>query len=167
MLTELKPRELAEIASSDGETLDDELVRRVCNSESIGAYTIEEQQKANALFLHVQSRCESASIEVDGYLALRFGDSLPFTTPPPMLKVWALAITRYKLHQHLRILDRSSESGQHPVHANYEQTVKQMTALSEGKFTLGASDKSASQHAVMFGSEAKRFGRDSRSGGPL
>ncbi len=70
-----------------------------------------------------------AGAEIEGYVAGRY--SLPLTIVPPVLKMYACDITRYKLYD-----DRVTEQ----VEKRYNDAMKYLMRLAEGKVTLGIAE---------------------------
>lgn len=78
---------------------------------------------------------------INSYIAPRYAASMPLAAGPAgTLKAHARAITRYYLHQHLRVTAPTSDGGQHPIHADYERTLAFLRDVAAGKLSLGVDD---------------------------
>lgn len=99
---------------------------------------------------------ETASLEIDGYLAPRY--ALPLSPVPRLLTVWCCTIARYHLTS-------SSSSETDPIRARYRDTVRSLEAVRDAKLSIGVGPTGAPVDAgdsVRFDGGQKVFGRDQR-----
>jgi len=72
-----------------------------------------------------------ADAEIDGYCGTRY--AVPFATVPAIVRKWSVSIAVYNLFTRRRREDDA-------VIRDYDNTVRQLQAVSAGKLSLGADD---------------------------
>ena len=157
-------REIAQIASLPHQMVrDDALMDATLRGADRSAWTLEQLQAADAAYDRVQDAIGEACALIDGYLVQR-GYALPLQLSPSstgksVLTSWARAITRYLLNK-----DRVSDASKDPTVRDYQDALKMLGLLAQGKYSLGAGDPEAAAQAggtdVRFASAAPTFGRE-------
>jgi phage gp36-like protein len=105
------------------------------------AYGSDVRAVADLALARVNAAITAAVELVNSYIAPRYAAAMPLAAgPAAALKVHARAITRYYLHQHLRVTTPNSADGQHPIHADYERTLAFLRDIASGKLSLGVDD---------------------------
>ena len=168
LLAELGPAELAQVSTPDGASIvSNDLMRLVCNSGTTTDYAPDEVDAAVEALATLTGACLSASEDIDSYLLMRY--TLPLSAPGATLKSWAKKIARYKLHRHLRIAEPNSDTGQHPIHRDYQGVLSLLQAVAVGKMSIGGGDPSPpiTNTDATFESSALAFSRAARMGGAL
>jgi len=100
-----------------------------------------------------QKALDDAAAEVDGYLGGRY--ELPLDSPPPVLSRLTSDIARYRLYDNL---------APDEVRNRYEDAVKFLRAVSEGKISLGASQPPESTGSPQVAKGVRMFDTDSLEG---
>lgn len=155
--------EIAQVASLPHQMVrDDALMEATLRGGDRSAWTPEQLQAADAAYGRVQDAIAEAGALIDGYLVQR-GYQLPLQLPATgsgmsVLASWARSITRYLLNK-----DRVTDATKDPVARDYQDALKMLGLLAQGKFSLGAADPEASTAAsstdVRFAGDAPTFGR--------
>ncbi len=156
-------REIASVASLAHQMVtDDELMDATLRGADRSAWTLGQMQAADVAYDRVQDAIDEASAVIDGYLAQR-GYALPLQLPSTstgksVLTAWARAITRYLLNK-----DRVADASKDPIARDYQDALKMLALLAQGKYSLGAGDPEAAAQAgaadVRFAAAAPVFGR--------
>lgn len=156
-------REIAQVASLPHQMVrSDALMDATLRGSDRSAWTAEEVQAADVVLARVQDAIGEASALIDGYLGQR-GYKLPLALPPAtsgqnVLMVWSRAITRYLLNK-----DRSLDVSKDPIGRDYQDALRMLGLVAQGKFSLGADDpEGASQKTstdVRFAGDEPVFGR--------
>lgn len=156
-------REIAQVASLPPQIVrDDALMDATLRGADRSAWTLEQLQAADAAYDRVQDAISEAGAVIDGYLAQR-GYPLPLQLSPTstgrsVLTAWARAITRYLLNK-----DRVSDASKDPTARDYQDALRMLGLLAQGKYSLGAGDPEAAAQAggvdVRFVGDAPTFGR--------
>ncbi len=89
-----------------------------------------------------------AGAEIDGYIGGRY--QLPLTTVPPILALYAGDIVRYRLYD---------DAARDEVRKRYEDAIRFLRLVGEGKLRLGA-DEPAPAGGAQMQSDGRVFGRD-------
>lgn len=155
-------REIAQVASLPHQMVrDDALMDATLRGSDRSAWPPEDLAAADAAYARVQDAIGAAGALIDGYLMQR-GYALPLQLPPTstgksVLAVWAGSIARYLLNQG-RALDAKD-----PIVRDYQDALKMLGLLAQGKYSLGAGDPEAAAGAgstdVRFAGDAPTFGR--------
>lgn len=156
-------REIAQAASLPHQMVrDDALMDATLRGADRSSWTLEQLEAADVAFGRVQDAISEAGAVIDGYLAQR-GYQLPLQLSPTstgksVLTAWARAITRYLLNK-----DRVSDASKDPIARDYQDALKMLGLLAQGKYSLGAGDPEAAVAAggtdVRFAGDAPTFGR--------
>lgn len=156
-------REIAQVASLQHQMVtDDALMDATLRGTDRSSWAPEEQAAADIALARVLDATSEAGALIDGYLVQR-GYQLPLELPPAstgksVLTAWARAITRYLLNK-----DRVTDASKDPVARDYQDALKMLGMLAQGKYSLGVADPEASAQAgttdVRFAGEAPVFGR--------
>jgi len=156
-------REIAQVASAVHQMVrDDALMDAALRGGDRSAWTSEENAAANTALARVLDAIAEAGALIDGYLVQR-GYQLPLVLSPTstgksVLTAWARSITRYLLNK-----DRVTDATKDPVARDYQDALKMLGLLVQGKYSLGVGDPEASVQAgstdVRFAAEAPVFGR--------
>lgn len=132
LLDRFGSEELAQVAPPDElVAVEPALMRAVIQAEDTSAWTADEIQAATEGVARIDEALSDASEEVDGYLASRY--TLPLDPVPGFLVRLTGNIARYYLHD-----DRASEE----IEKRYRDSVKTLTAIADGKVSLGSDDPS-------------------------
>ncbi|HAT1683660.1 TPA: DUF1320 domain-containing protein [Klebsiella oxytoca] len=127
--------ELAQVTTpAGGPAVDPALLAALMRGEDISAAPDEAQAGVKAACARQESVMAEAQGLIDGYLRQR-GYALPLKAIPPILKGWARAIVRYKLHAH-RLSDEKTD----PVVRDYRDALLLLGQVATGKFSLGLGD---------------------------
>lgn len=107
----------------------------------------------------MENALQRASAEIDGYLVGRY--SLPFADGARILTGRCCDIARYHLATTYKMTKQE-------IQARYDDAIRFLERVAEGKISLGRSDKGhviSSSSQMKFGSSKRQFGRDSTGGG--
>ena len=156
-------REIAQVASLSHQMVsDDALMDATLRGLDRSSWSSEEQTIADTALVRVIDAISEAGALIDGFLVQR-GYQLPLVLSPSstgksVLTAWARAITRYLLNQ-----DRVTDTSKDPVARDYQDALKMLGLLAQGKYSLGAGDPEAAAQAgstdVRFSAAAPVFGR--------
>ena len=156
-------REIAQVASLPHQMVrDDNLMDATLRGTDRSRWSPDEQAAADIVLARVQNAIAEAGALIDGYLVQRCY-MLPLQLPASgsgmsVLASWARSITRYLLNK-----DRVTDATKDPVARDYQDALKMLGLLAQGKFSLGAADPEASAQGsstdVRFAGDAPTFGR--------
>ena len=158
-------REIAQVASLPHQMVrDDALMDATLRGLERDSWPPEECTAADIALQRVRDAIAEAGALIDGYLVQR-GYALPLVLSPTstgksVLTAWARAMVRYLLNQN-RITDARTD----PVARDYQDALKMLGLLAQGKYSLGAGDPEAAGSAasgatdVRFAAAAPTFGR--------
>lgn len=155
--------EIAQVASLAHQMVRDAaLMDATLRGTDRSRWSADEQAAADIALARVQDAIAEAGALIDGYLVQR-GYTLPLQllatgSGMSVLASWARSITRYLLNK-----DRVTDVAKDPVARDYQDALKMLGLLAQGKFSLGAADPEASKAAsstdVRFAGDATTFGR--------
>lgn len=155
-------RELAQVASpAHRPVVDSELMEATLRDEERSGWEPEEIADADDALERITGAVEQAESLINGFLAKR-RYTLPLNPAPRLVTGWTRDIARYYLHK-----DRISSEGTDPIVRAYNDALKLLTMVEQGKFSLGVEDElldSPEFLDVRFDSAAKVFGRDQLKG---
>lgn len=97
----------------------------------------------------VERALAAASDEIDTYLASRY--PLPLATVPAILKPLCVDIALYKMSVGLGVTDEKRR--------RYEDAVRLLTKIAEGKITFGLEQPPAGQGGASFAAAERQFTR--------
>lgn len=156
-------REIAQVASLPHQMVrEDALMDATLRGTDRSSWSQEQQNAADQALARVLDAVSEAGAVIDGYLVQR-GYALPLQLPASstgksLVTAWARAITRYLLNQN-RVMDASKD----PVARDYQDALRMLGLLAQGKLSLGAGDPEAAASAgstdVRFAGDAPTFGR--------
>jgi phage gp36-like protein len=135
------------------ECVDDARTRDIGNAEVVAA---------------LEAECEASSREIDGYLETRY-PSLPLSPVPGLVKVLCRRIAIYNLFARRGFKDESADK---VVIDNYQNAIKQLEAIQQGKLALGpaveeppvAAQPAPPASRVSIGSSPRAFTRETTRG---
>ena len=155
-------RELAQVASpAHRPVVDSELMEATLRNEDRTAWEPEEIADADDALERITGAVEQAESLINGFLAQR-RYTLPLNPVPGLVTGWTRDIARYYLHK-----DRISSEGTDPIVRAYNDAMKLLGLIEQGKFSLGADDQllnSPDFLDVRFDSDSKVFSRDQLKG---
>lgn len=155
-------RELAMVASARHRpVVNSELMEATLREEDRTQWSPEETAEADEALERITSTVQQAESLINGFLAKR-RYTLPLNPVPRLVTGWTRDITRYYLHK-----DRVSSEGTDPIVRAYNDALKLLTMIEQGKFSLGGEDEllnSPNHLDVRFESDTKIFGRDQLKG---
>lgn len=102
----------------------------------------------------VDRALSGASDEIDTYLVGRY--PLPLATVPPILKPLCIDIALYKMSTGTAVTDEKRR--------RYDDAVKLLTKIAEGKLTFGLEKPPAGASGAVFTGPERQFTRDKLSG---
>lgn len=150
-------RELAEVATSEYKrVVDSELMDATLRGADRSAWSDEDIETADEAASRIEEAVSEAESLINGRLAVR-GYPLPLSPVPKLVTGWTRDITRYLLHK-----DRISDARTDPIARAYNDAMKMLQLVTEGKFSLGAEDpiKANPQSLdVEFSSDTQVFSR--------
>lgn len=156
-------QEIAQVASLQHQMVRDyALMDATLRGADRSSWSAEDIQLADVALARVQDAIAEAGALIDGYLVQR-GYALPLQLPSTstgksVLASWARAITRYLLNK-----DRVQDATKDPTARDYQDALRMLGLLVQGKFSLGAGDPEASGQTsstdVRFAGDAPVFGR--------
>lgn len=127
--------ELAQVTQQPGEAaISPVALALLMRGEDIAAVPEVDITAARAAIRRIEDVMEEAQGVIDGYLR-QGGYALPLPRIPLILKGWARAIVRYRLHAY-RISDEKSD----PIVRDYRDALKLLELTATGKFSLGIGD---------------------------
>jgi phage gp36-like protein len=130
--------EISQVASTErnlGALVDAALMEATLRGEDRAAWSGEEIAAADEALARVLAAIDEADAVIDGYLRRRGGYTLPLDPAPPIVTRWARSIVRYLLHKSLQ-----SNEFKDPIVRDYEDALKFLLLVAQGKFSLGAGD---------------------------
>lgn len=116
-------------------TVDAELLGAVINAADVSAWNSDQINDANQALDVINAACADAVEEAASYVLMR-APAVPLPAPS-VLTLWQSRIAWYRLHIDLRINTPQSDGGQHPVHRDYDDTIKSLRDYRDGKQGLG------------------------------
>lgn len=161
-------REIAQVASLPHQMVRDEaLMDATLRGTDRSLWTAEQVADADKALARVHDAISEAGAVIDAHLVQR-GYQLPLQLPSnstgkSLVTSWARAITRYLLNQN-RVVDASKD----PVARDYQDALKLLNQMAQGKLSLGAGDPQAAANTsstdVRFSGGAPVFSRDQLRG---
>jgi phage gp36-like protein len=129
-------RELSELASTehDAQLVDPELFDLTLRGLDRSAYSVEDIAAADEALARVVAVVADADGLIDGFLRMR-GYTLPLSPVPTIVANWSRSIARYMLHK-----SRNAMESTDPVVRDYNDAMKLLALVRDGKFSLGADD---------------------------
>lgn len=129
-------QEISQVASTehDAALVDSALMDLTLRGGDRSAYAPDDLDAADAALARVQAAIADADATIDGHLRMR-DYVLPLSPVPPIVITWARAITRYLLHKHL-----VSTEANDPIVRDYQDALKFLRLVAQGKFSLGVGD---------------------------
>lgn len=97
----------------------------------------------------VERALDAAANEIDTYLAVRY--PLPLATVPAILKPLSVDIALYKMSTGTAVTDEKRR--------RYEDALRLLTRIAEGKITFGLEQPSAGQGGASFTAADRQFTR--------
>ncbi|WP_313569934.1 phage protein Gp36 family protein [Comamonas terrigena] len=156
-------REIAQVASLQHQMVNDyALMDATLRGADRSNWSQEQQDTADLALARVLDAVNESAAVIDGFLVQR-GYALPLQLTPTstgksLLTAWSRAITRYLLNQN-RVMDASKD----PVVRDYQDAMRMLGLLAQGKLSLGAGDPEAAAAVgstdVRFAGDAPTFGR--------
>lgn len=127
--------ELAQVASPERSAIvDATLMDAVLRGTDTSAYLPADVAVANEALATINDAIDAADGLIEGFLAKR-GYALPLSPVPPVVVVWARALTRYTLHK-----DRITDPKTDPIGRDYQDALKLLQLTANGQFSLGITD---------------------------
>ncbi len=156
--------ELAQVAASEHLlVVEPALMDATLRGAARGAWSTEEVAAADQAAQRITAIVADACAVIDGFLTQR-GYTLPLALGPTstaraVLASWARQIVRYQLHSR-RITDATRD----PIARDYQDAIKMLQLLAQGKYSLGADDplqaSTSGSTDVRFSGAPNVFGRD-------
>ncbi|WP_422099096.1 phage protein Gp36 family protein [Variovorax sp.] len=132
--------ELSQVAGSEYLlVVDPALMDATLRALDRSAWPAEQLEAADAAAARIADAVAEAGAIIDGFLVQR-GYALPLVLTPTstgksVLSAWARAITRYLLQK-----NRQGDPKLDPVVRDYQDAMKMLQLLADGKYSLGAGD---------------------------
>ncbi len=151
-------QELSQVASTahDAALVDYALMDATLRGGDRSAFAAPAVAAADMALQRIEAAIEEADGVIDGFLRMR-RYALPLSPVPSIVVTWARAITRYLLHK-----DRLSADSTDPIVRDYNDAMKLLRLVADGKFSLGADDTTAptSSGSPQFDAPPRVFDRN-------
>jgi len=159
-------RELSQVATPEFKpVVDPALMDATLRGTDRSSWDAERIAVADDAARRISDAVAEGDAVIDGFLVQR-GYRVPMDPPPTgatksMLTAWSRSIARYLLHKH-----RITEGTKDPIVRDYEDALKLLGLMAQGRFSLGANDPTQTgaeggfNPDVRFEGAPPVFGRD-------